>query len=360
MKRLSFAWFPKVLTLCIAVAVVAVAMMWFSGVFRTGQIQPAVLGMHGAPPLGSIVTVEKVLRPDQIDLIGTVQSQYRTTVSARLQANIVEMNVNAGSHVSKGDVIAKLDDRDLRARLEQANQALRAIESQRDLAKRKAERFDKLVQQQAAGKEELDDWKARYAAATADATAAEQKIREVQVALSDAVILSPMTGIVVERLAEPGDMAVPGKSLALIYDPANLRLEAVVREAYISRLDELRKQKTTISVLIESAGREVPGTITQIVPLADPQSRSFIVRVHLESGVDLYPGMFGRLRVPLGEVERVEIPRKAVREVGQLSLVTVAQGDHAQTRAVRLGPVRGDRVEVLSGLAVGERVVIAQ
>lgn len=358
MRRLSLAWLPKTLTVLVAAAVVVLAMMWLSGAFRTGAIQPGKLAVPSGSTTRPLLTVETSPQPEQVDLIGTVQSEYRTTVSARLQANIVEMNVNAGSQVSKGQVIARLDDRDLKARLEQANEALRAAEAQRDLARRKAERFGRLVQEQAAGTEEWDDWKARYAAAAADATAAQQKIREVQVALSDAMILSPMDGIVVERLAESGDMAVPGKGLAVIYDPQNLRLEALVREAYIGRLDELRKKKQPIPVLIESIGKEVPGLVTQIVPLADPQSRSFVVKVHLSAATDLYPGMFGRLRVPLGEAPRTEIPQRAVREVGQLSLVTVAVDDHTEVRAVRLGRTRGDRVEVLAGLAAGDRIVL--
>jgi RND family efflux transporter MFP subunit len=153
-------------------------------------------------------------------------------------------------------------------------------------------------------------------------------------------------------------MALPGKPLATIYDPDNLRLEAMAREAIIARLESLRTGKKPIPVLIDSAGKEIPGTITQIVPAADPQSRSFVVKVHLTESAGLYPGMFGRVRVPLGELQSLEIPQSAIRDVGQVSTVTVSTDGRTETRAVRLGQHRGDNVEVLSGLQPGDQLVI--
>ena len=358
MNLRKLSWLPQTITAILAILVVGGAMAWLAGSFRTGKIEPAILQAPTTRPAGEIFTVTRLTRPEEVDLIGTVQSEFRSVVSARLQANIVEMKVDAGTRVKKGDILARLDDRDLKARLEQANEALRAAESQRDLAKRKVDRFTPLVEQQAAARDELDDWKSRLTASTADAVAAQQKIQEVKVALSDAVILSPMDGIVVERLADAGDMASPGKPLATIYDPGNLRLEAIVREAYIGRLDQLRKDGKAIPVVIESLHKDIPGVITQIVPLADPPSRSFTVKVHLADATDLYPGMFGRLRVPMGEMSCLEIPRTAVREVGQVSFVTVNASNHAETRVVRLGANRDGRVEVLSGLMPGEQIIV--
>jgi RND family efflux transporter MFP subunit len=358
MKPKAREWIAKGLTALVAIIVVAVAMLWLSGAFRKDAIQPARLTPANPPAQGSPFTVQSVRRLETVDLVGTVQSEWRAVVSSRIQANIVEMAVDTGSSVTKGNLLVTLDDRDLKARLEQAKQMLGVSQVKRDLAKRKVDRLTPLVQQHASSPDELDDWTSQYNTALAEVSNAQQRIREAEVALSDTQIAAPINGIVVERLAQAGDMAMPGKGLLVLYDPDNLRLEAIAREADIGRLEKIRKAGQPIPVLIDSAGKELAGTITQIVPAADPQSRSFVVKVHLPDAAGLYPGMFGRLRLPIGEVPSVEIPRQAVREVGQVSMVNVSASGSVEARAVRLGQRRGDRIEVLAGLAPGEEILL--
>jgi len=357
MQRPNLTWLPKLLTAVIAAAVVVLAMAWLSGIFRSGVIEPQKLPAAIATPRLAR-TVVPTTRPQTVDLVGTVQSEARSLIAPRIQANILEMKVDAGSHVKTGDVIARLDDRALKARLEQAKELLRAAEIRRDRAKRSVDRLGPLMQQHAASADEFDDWTAQYLAADAAVSNAQQQVREAEIALSDAQLLAPFAGIIVERLADPGDMASPGKGIAVIYDPSNLRLEAFAREAIVARLEALREAKAAVPVLLDTAGREIPGVVTQIVPAADPQSRSFLVKVHLSESAGLYPGMFGRLRVALGETQAIEIPRSAVREVGQVSLVSVLQDGRPEVRAVRLGHPRGESVEVLAGLSAGDQLVL--
>ena len=89
-----------------------------------------------------------------------------------------------------------------------------------------------------------------------------------------------------------------------------------------------------------------------------PAARSFLVKVHLLEPKELYPGMFGRMRVPMESQEQLAIPLAAVQRIGQLNLVTVVSEDRPERRSIRLGHEFGDQVEVLAGLSQGERVVV--
>lgn len=352
-KRLAF-----VITLVICIGAVIGAMAWLSGAFRQDQIEPGVLPVDRPTSRGTLVEVKKITRPSTVDLVGTVASELSTTIASRISANIVAMHADAGDTVTKGQLLIRLDDRDTKARVAQAQEVLRAAEASRDLAQMEVSRLTPLVEQRVASANELDTWKAKLQGAAADVVRAQEGVKEAQVTLSDTEIISPFDGVVIDRLAESGDLASPGRPLLSIYDPRRLRLEASVREAYIGRLDELRRSGRKLQIVIDAANRRTEGKIEQIVPAADIQSRSFLVKVQIPDSTGLYPGMFGRLRIPLEDQQYIEIPRAALREVGQVTLVEVADEQGTSLRAVRLGAIRNDRVEILAGLTPGEKVVL--
>jgi RND family efflux transporter MFP subunit len=296
-----------------------------------------------------------VTRPYLADVVGSVQAVNRTQIAARLLANIIEMRVRAGDRVQADDVVVLLDDRDLRARVAQVNQTLKAAEARRDLAAIELGRVADMVSRNVASEFELDRVRAEHVAAAAEVARLQQAVAEAEVALSDTQIRSPISGIVIDRQAEPGDQASPGKALLTVYDPARLRVEASARESYAGRL----RVGQELAVYIDALDQERRGRVQEIVPQADPTSRSFDVKVELADSGNLLPGMFARLRLPLDPQRRIEIPLSAVRNVGQVQLVRVADpaGGHINRRAVRLGPASGESVVVLAGLAEGEQIV---
>jgi RND family efflux transporter MFP subunit len=342
-----------------AIGVVVGAMLWLSGTFRKGRIEPGVVQPAMRVSWGKrVVRVEPIRRPYEADVVGTVQAQVRTTISARLVANIMTIKKWAGDPVAKDEVVAELDDRDLRARLEQAQQTVLAAAASRDLAKTQVARLMPLVDTHAASQSDLDDWKSRFLVGEAEVLKAMHAVEETKISLSYAKVLAPFDGIVVDRLAEPGEQASPGKALLTIYDPHWLWLEANVREAYIGYLQTKKETKEPIPVFISAIGQERSGIVQQIVPTADPVSRSVLVKVPLSDSKGLYPGMFGRMRVPIGTEARLVIPAAAVRYVGQLTLVQVIEGGQPQQRSVRLGDQIDDKLEVLAGLSAGDQVVL--
>jgi len=359
MKRYWLRIMQTSATALIATAVVVFAMLWLSGAFHRGKIAPGGQSAMAEPlppatAPAQIALVQRVTRGRYAELVGSVQAEYRSAVSARLTANILEVRVRAGDHVKAGDVLVVLDDRDLKARVGQAAQVLKAAEAKRDITQLEFDRVTKLASERVASPYELEQWQAQHAAAVAEVARATQALREAEVGLSDSIVKSPITGIVIDRLAEPGDQASPGKPILTIYDPSRLRLEASVREGYVGRV----AKGDSIDVYIDARREQRKGTIEEIVPASDPLSRSFLIKVNVTDPSGLYPGMYGRVKLPLEPQQRLEIPTAAVEQIGQVALVQALVDGRPHRRAVRLGHVSDGHVEILAGLNEGDRVLL--
>ncbi len=169
-----------------------------------------------------------------------------------------------------------------------------------------------------------------------------------------ATIRSPIDGVVIDKKVDVGDMVMPGQTLLTLFDPTRMQMVASVREALTHRL----QVGQDIGVRVEGLGKQCRGTVSEIVPEAQSASRAFQVKVTGPCPAGIYTGMFGRILIPLDDEHVLVIPRRAVRQVGQLELVEVVEHHRATTRAIRTGREFGDDVEVLSGLEEGERVVV--
>jgi RND family efflux transporter MFP subunit len=275
-------------------------------------------------------------------------------VAARILARIEEVRVRAGSEVKAGDVLVVLDARDLEARVGETGEALRAARARLELARAEKGRVDELIAAGVATRARLDQVTSELRVASAELDRLEQSRSEAETALSHTQIRSPVDGRVVDRLAEPGDTTVPGQPLLRIYDPSVLRVEAPVRESLAVRLqvgDPLR-------VEVPAVGDAFAGVIDEIVPFAEPGARTLLVKVRLPADARLFAGLFARVAIPAGRIERLAVDAGAVERVGQLEFATVVRGDGAfERRLVTTGAgLEGGRVEVLSGLAAGDRV----
>jgi len=275
-------------------------------------------------------------------------------------ARIEEIRVTAGSRVESGDTLVVLDARDVEARVGEAVERLKAARARLELASTEHDRADRLLREGVGTRQQVDRTTSELRAARADVQALEQSLEEARTALSFAVIRSPVSGRVIDRLAEPGDTAVPGNSLLRIYDPNLLRVEAPIRE---SRAITLHVGQT-LQLEIDALDQVFQGTIDEIVPFAEPGARTLLVKVRLPvHDEQIFAGMFARVAIPAGEGRRLLIPGTAVARIGQLEFVQVIGPEDAlERRMVTTGPRAGDgRIEVLSGLRAGERVrVVAQ
>jgi membrane fusion protein (multidrug efflux system) len=319
-----------------------------------GESEPA------APPAaaqgGEVVTVAAERGPVTEWASGSVASARHTVVASRVLATIEDVRVRSGAEVAAGEVLVVLDARDLAAREQEASQAHAAARAQLGLAEREAERFAHLVAEGVATVQESDRAAAALRVARADVERTQQGLAAAQVAKSHAEIRSPVSGRVVDRLAEPGETATPGKPLLRIYDPSVLRVEAPVRESLAVGLH----LGQPLDVEVASLGLRVEGAVDEIVPFAEAGARTLLVKVRLPADARLYAGLFARVAIPAGERTRVLVPETAVVREGQLEQVWMADGTGAaELRAVTTGERLADgRIEVLSGLREGERVRI--
>jgi len=270
-------------------------------------------------------------------------------------ATIAAMPVRAGDAVEEGDVLVMLDSRELEARLEQQRQQVVAAEARLAEVQSNYRRIRPLAERGVTTQAELDRIESVLRSAQAELARAREAADEATTALSYSTITVPFAGRIIDRFADPGDTVMPGEPLLKVYDPRDLRLEANVRESLAAGL----KRGEELVVRIDALGEEFPVVVDEIVPLADPGSRSFVVKVSLPARPNLYPGMFGRLLIPSGITKRFYIPARAIARLGQLEFVRVVGDDGIVRRYVRTGIQRDDGwVEVLSGLEPGEKLIL--
>ncbi len=359
---LSIKVLRGILTGLVFLVVVVVLMVWLAGGFhskidRFSSRSQATSGPASEPAASANTAQVRLMQVPRVEqAVGTVRAVHEAALAAKLLAKITEVNITAGQEVSEGDVLVRLDDEDLAARVEQAESSASAARSARDQAKIEYDRIKQLIEQGAASKIEWDRVQTALKTAEAELQGAEQAVSESKTVLGYATIRAPIDGVVIDKRVEVGDTATPGQILLTLYDPTRMQLVASVRESLTRRL----QVGQMISVNIETITHTCEGRVSEIVPEAEAASRTFLVKVTGPCPPGVYTGMFGRLLIPLDDESVLVIPRSAVEQVGQLELVKVVEDDRLWRRAVKLGRLFGDEVEVLSGLREGERVVVQQ
>ncbi len=289
------------------------------------------------------VRVQKVERQKFVvyeQVMGTVRAKLRATLEAKISGRIQEMPVRLGQKVEPGQLIARLEAAEIRARLDQSEAALKQAE-------REWQRAKNLFEQQASARSEYDAADARYSMSKA-------AVAEARAMLTYLEVHAPFQGVVTRKWAEVGDQAAPGKPLVEIEDPKALQFDTDVPETLASRI----KMDAQMGILANDESEEFVGTVSEIAPTADPASRTLRVKLDLNAGSSARSGQFARLKVPLGESENLRVPTAAVVRRGQMEIVFVADNGTARLRLVRTGRRIGAESEVVSGLEEGEAVVI--
>lgn len=356
-------WWPAVRSLVsatVAVAALVLFLAWMGGAFRE-KVRPGEVAAPRAPAAGrTLVAAETVRAEDTAAAVGSVQPKKRTEVASQVLAVVVDVTVRPGDRVSPKDPLVVLDDRELLAQQREAGAALTAAEA--DVVARKTE-YDrqKMLRDRGTGSaEEFTRAEGAFRVAEAQAVRAKEAIGRVGILLSHTRIAATAGGLVADRFVDPGDLATPGKPLLVVYDPSDLEFHARVPETLAPAVPV----GAQLAVRIDAAGVSARGTVREVVPQTDQASRSVLVKIGLPpapSAKPLLPGMFGRVEIPVGSADRLWVPSAAVRRVGQLDLVEVANADGTLSRRfVRVGAEANGKVEILSGLSAGERVALSE
>ncbi len=348
--RTALAWLA-------AAAILIVGFAWLAGWFneRTAPgLEPRAAAGEAERPTAEVVARE---RSTFLAVPGRLWAAKRTRVTSEIIGKIVEIAVVAGDRVEKEGVLVRLDQTELSARVARIEEGLPAQEAQLEEAQAKFDRDKELLERNAVSREEYDTSRRRLAEAEATLAATRQQLAEARGRLDEAVIRATMRGTVVDQLAKVGEVARPGQPLLEVYQPETLRLECAVPESLVGGLQTGQRLRADFG----SDPRERKVTVDEIVPQADARSRTVLVKARIEKPESLFEGQYGRLFVPLGRRTSLSIPRAGLQSLGQLDFVEVVTDERGvERRFVQRGPaLPPDRIEILSGLDAGERVVLA-
>lgn len=317
----------------------------------------------------SVVVAQKMAVPDWLEAVGTVEAEQTSQVSSQVIGNIVGIRAQEGDLVQSGQILAIIDDAQTRSTVDQATAALAAAEkevtasdSDFALAEATLKRYQQLYTKKSVSPQEFDEIKARCQSAEARRDMARAGQSEASAALTQARtalgytrIRAPFAGMITEKWADSGTLASPGMPIFTIEDTRSYRLETQIDESDI----RLVRVGQAVPVAIDSLGNvQLSAKVVQIVPAADPASRSFLVKVKLPADTRLRSGLFGRAYFSRGERRALVIPRTCVVWRGQLQGVYALDANQvAELRYVSFGKSDGEKVEVLSGLEEGDQVV---
>lgn len=290
---------------------------------------------------------------------GVVEALRQTVVAAQVPGAVVELAVKAGDTVQAGQLLLRIDARSADQSAAAVDAQVQAARAQLDVATREYERQKQLFAKKYISQAALDRAEAEVRAARAQASAQTAQAGAARTQTGLHVVRAPYAGVVAEVPVALGDMAMPGRPLLTLYDPAQLRVTAAVPQ---SALPAGAKPE---DVRVELAGQGAQATPqrVQVLPTVDPATHTVQVRADLPPGLaGARPGLFARLWLPgalgAGEGARITVPQSAVVRRAELTgLYVLGAGGQPQLRQVRLGRAEGGRVEVLSGVAAGEAVL---
>jgi len=323
-------------------------------------------------------------KPFIYECTGTIESGKSSRISSKLMGVVKKVYVREGDQFQKDDLLVEIDDRQVKSAMKQAESALE--ESKRALLSSKAflksasarlnlskityKRYQKLLKEDSVSAQEFDEVEARYKQAEAeysraksmvDAAVSRMKRAEAaygsaKVRAKDSVVLAPYKGRITKKMIESGDLASPGTPLFDVEAEELYQGVFFLPENYIQYVAPGEKIAVSIP---SSGGGNIYGVISRIDPSADQRTRTFKVKVDLESGSKFSSGVFARGFFPVGERDMILVPESAIVHHGQLIFVYIVDDKNiVKLRLVRRGSRSTDQsVEILSGLNPGEKYI---
>ncbi len=288
---------------------------------------------------------------------GVVEAVRASAVAAQVSGRVIELRANAGDTVAKGQVLARIDEREAAQGVAAGQAQVARAESDLGNARANLERTQKLVAQNFVSKAAVDKAQADFDAARAQLAAARASTTQAVTVQGHSTITAPFSGVIAERLTDLGDMALPGKPLFSVFDPKDLRAVANVPQAKIADI----RAGASASVEITALAQRIPATRIVILPSADPRTHTTQVRLELPEALKgAYPGQFARVYFSVGRAKKLVIPSSAVVHRSEVdgAYVVDAKGG-VSFRQVRLGEAAGESaIELLAGINPGEQVAL--
>jgi HlyD family secretion protein len=368
-------WVKWVVILLFVAAAGGGAWYWFNRE-RPVEVEVATVSERAAGTQASVLNAS-----------GYVTARRRATVSSKVTGKVIEVNVEEGMAVREGQVLARLDDSTLqatlryyRAQLEAARRQIpesdvRLAQARLQLQRQERLRADGLNTPNDIdnAKAEVDSLVARIASAQEQVKVAESQIAMQQTAIDDTVIRAPFSGVALSKDAQPGEMVSPVSAgggftrtgISTIVDMASLEIEVDVNESYINRV---RAGQPVTAVLDAYPDWQIPANVITLVPTADRQKATVLVRIGFQK---LDPRILPDMGVKVTFLREADasdapvaqgvtlVPAAAVKTENGATYAFVVLNNTVERRAIKTGGTDGDRLEVVAGLKGGDRVVIA-
>ncbi len=324
----------------------------------------SLFGPAGGPAIAGELATTVVKSPgagETVSFDGVVEAVRQTVLSAQVSGAVVAIEARVGDIVKAGQVLARIDARAAEQNVAANDAQVRSARATLEVATKEFERQRQLFEKRYTSQAALDRAEAQFKATQAQVSA---QLAQAGVARTQSgffVVKAPYGGVVAEVPVMQGDMAMPGRPLLTMYDPAALRVSASVPQSDLARLARDKPAKIQFPGLPADRQWVAPTRLTQL-PTADPGTHTAQIRLDLpETATKLVPGTFARVWLPMQGVatQRLYLPASAVVRRGEMTGVYVLDPNGRPIlRQVRLGRVVDDTVEVLSGVTAGERVAL--
>ena len=289
---------------------------------------------------------------------GVVEAIRQTVLAAQVAGAIVELRVKVGDTVKAGQVLARIDARAAEQTANASQAQVQAARASLEVAAKDFNRQKLLFQKGFISQAALDQSEAVFKASTAQVNAQIAQAGATRSQSDFYTLRAPYNGIVADVPVVQGEMALPGRAIITVYDPAELRVTATIPQT--ANLSATAPQ--AIKVELPGAAQKwiVPIRLT-LLPTADPNTHTMQLRLDLPSGTrEATPGVFARVWLPTqGNAvgSRVFVPTKAVVRRAELTGVYVVGVDgKTMLRQIRLGRSTQDSIEVLAGVSAGELI----
>ncbi|MDD2851364.1 MAG: efflux RND transporter periplasmic adaptor subunit [Desulfuromonadaceae bacterium] len=318
----------------------------------------------------SLEVVKSVAAPELLEVVGTVRARTSAVVSTRIPGTVSVLKVREGDRVRKGQLLAQLDAQENQATaamatagIEEARRGLDEALSRKKLADTTFDRYQILFTEQAISRQEFDVRQTEKDIAVQSVARANSRLQQALAGAKAATTMSgytritaPISGIIISKQADLGATIFPGQPLMTIDDDGSYQLELALPENIATRV----KPGSPVQVTLDAIEHSFTARIAEIVPAADPGSRTFVAKIALNHK-GLKSGMFGRGAVSFGTTTNgITVPKQAVVDRGAMtSIWTVDKENIVHMRIVRVGRENGTRVEILSGLSEGDCVVVS-
>ncbi|HEX7238880.1 MAG TPA: efflux RND transporter periplasmic adaptor subunit [Longimicrobiaceae bacterium] len=288
---------------------------------------------------------------------GNLTAERSAAVRAEMGGAVLQVMAEPGQAVSRGQVLARIDDAALRDAVISAQSAVRSASTSLDLARRNTERSARLAQAGAIADRDLETARSQQALSQSQLAEARARLAQAQEQAGKTTIRSPISGVVSERPVNAGDVVAPGAALFTVVDPGSMRVEASVPAA---RLGEIRMGAPVRFTVSSYPGRTFEGKVQRINPAADVATGQVPVLVSIpNTGGALVAGLFAEGRIASVERQAILVPATAVDQRGTSPGVLRIRAGRVERVPVQVGETDSEteRVEIVSGLAAGDTIL---